>query len=78
VAIGDVVRKAVPYDTEFSRSAVHQVRQIVQQKIRSASREQIYNRFVDKKNQLLTGKVVGMNEQGTAYLVDVDGTIVSL
>jgi N utilization substance protein A len=78
VAIGDSVRKAISYDKEFSRSAVHQVRQIVQQKIRSAARERIYNRYIDKKGELLTGKVVGMNEQGTAYLVDVDGVIVSL
>jgi len=78
VAIGDVVKKPVIYDKEFSRLAVYQVRQIVQQKIRNASREQVYNRFISKKGELLTGKVVGMNEQGTAYLVDVDGAIVSL
>ncbi|ATG97458.1 transcription termination factor NusA [Mesoplasma lactucae] len=78
VAIGDVVKRPVEFEDEFSRLAVHQVRQIVQQKIRSSERERIYNKFIDKAHELLTGKVVGMNDQGTAYLVDVDGVNASL
>ncbi|ATZ16481.1 NusA antitermination factor [Entomoplasma freundtii] len=78
VQIGDVIQKEVLLEEDFSRLAVYQVRQILQQKIKGAERAQIYEKFIDREHEILRAKITGMNEQGTSYLIDIEGTQVSL
>ncbi|ATZ18694.1 transcription elongation factor NusA [Williamsoniiplasma somnilux] len=78
IEVGDTVKRELPFNDEFSRLAVYQVRQIIQQKIRGAERENVYAKFVAKTGEILSGKVTGMNEQGTSYLIDVEGTQASI
>lgn len=78
VNVGDVIHKEVLLEEDFSRLAVYQVRQILQQKIKGAERAQIYEKFINREREILRAKITGMNEQGTSYLIDIDGTQVSL
>lgn len=78
VKIGDVVNKEILFDEEFSRLAVFQVRQILQQKIKGAERTKIYEKFIGQEHEVLRAKVTGMNEQGNSYLIDIEGTQASL
>ncbi|AUF83503.1 transcription termination factor NusA [Mesoplasma syrphidae] len=74
----DLIRRPIEFNEDFSRLAVFQVRQIVQQKIKGAERAKVYAKFIDKQGEIIKGKITGMNEQGTSYLVDIDGTVASL
>jgi len=75
---GDVVHREIAFEKEFSRLAIHQVRQIIQQKIKGAERSRLYDKFADKNHQLLTGKIVGTNDRGDGYLIEVDDATTSL
>lgn len=76
--LGSIVKRNHEFDTEFSRLAVYQVRQIIQQKIRGAERENVYEKFISKQGEILSGKITGINEQKTSYLIDIDGTQASI
>ncbi|WP_031543156.1 transcription termination factor NusA [Mesoplasma photuris] len=76
--IGDQVRRKIEFNTEFSKSAVGQVAQIINQKIRGAERAKVYDKYIGKKGEIIRGKIIGINEQQTSYLVDLDGTTASL
>lgn len=76
--LGDFYYKELALDEDFSRLAVNQVRQILQQKIKMAERAKIYDQFINQEHQVLRGKVVGLNEQQTSYLVNVDGSQILL
>ena len=54
--IGDVVESAVSPDI-FGRLAAVQTKQILRQKIREAEKESLYNEFIDKKDEIITGIV---------------------
>ncbi|MFQ6862117.1 MAG: transcription termination factor NusA [Beduini sp.] len=54
--IGDVVENAVSPDI-FGRLAAVQTKQILRQKIREAEKESLYNEFIDKKDEIITGIV---------------------
>lgn len=75
---GDIIHRQIPFEKEFSRLAIHQVRQIIQQKIKGAERSRLYDKFADKNHQLLTGKIVGTNDRGDGYLIEVDDATTSL
>ncbi len=75
---GDIVHRQIAFEKEFSRLAIHQVRQIIQQKIKGAERSRLYDKFADKNHQLLTGKIVGTNDRGDGYLIEVDDATTSL
>ncbi|ATZ21512.1 transcription termination factor NusA [Mesoplasma tabanidae] len=76
--VGDKVYKQIDFDEEFSRVAVGQVRQIFQQKIRATERAMIYEKFIQLEGEIVRGKIVGMNDQGTSYILDIDGVHTSL
>ncbi|PPE05496.1 transcription termination factor NusA [Williamsoniiplasma lucivorax] len=76
--IGDIVKKEVHFGEEFSRLAVIQVRQILQQKIKGAERANVYSKFIDLEHTISPAKVTGMNEQGNSYLLDINGAQASL
>lgn len=78
VKAGDKVYKPIDFDEEFSRVAVGQVRQIFQQKIRATERAMIYEKFIPLEGEIVKGKIVGMNDQGTSYILDIDGVHTSL
>lgn len=54
--IGDIVETAVSPDL-FGRLAAVQTKQILRQKIREAEKENLYNEFIDKKDEIITGIV---------------------
>lgn len=72
--LGDIYYKELALDEDFSRLAINQVRQILQQKIKMAERAKIYDQFIDQEHQILRGKVVGLNEQQTSYLINIGGS----
>ncbi|AVP49064.1 transcription termination factor NusA [Williamsoniiplasma luminosum] len=78
IQIGETIKKEIHFNEEFSRLAVIQVRQILQQKIKGAERANVYDKFASLEHTILPGKVTGMNEQGNSYLLDINGTQASL
>lgn len=54
--VGDIVENAVSPDI-FGRLAAVQTKQILRQKIREAEKESLYNEFIDKKDEIITGVV---------------------
>ncbi|PPE06383.1 transcription termination factor NusA [Mesoplasma corruscae] len=76
--VGENVYKEIKFGDEFSRMAVGQVRQIFQQKLKATERESIYRRFAGLENEIVTGKIVGTNDNQTSYLLDIEGVQTSL
>ncbi|AOG60287.1 transcription elongation factor NusA [Spiroplasma helicoides] len=76
ITIGDSVYEPVAYNQEFSKLAVMQVGQIIKQKIREGEKNKLYEEFLPKNNEIVGGTIRDITE--TAYLVDVDGSIVSI
>ncbi len=60
--VGDVVETAVSPDI-FGRLAAVQTKQILRQKIREAEKESLYNEFIDKKDEVITGVVDRVEER---------------
>ena len=52
--LGDVVETLVSPDL-FGRLAASQTKQILRQKIREAEKESLYNEYIDKKDEIITG-----------------------
>lgn len=53
---GDVVGVEVP-TAEFGRNAIQTAKQVLVQRVREAERENVYNEFIDRKGQVLSGTV---------------------
>lgn len=69
--VGDIVNEEVT-PKDFGRIAAQTAKQIVVQKIREAEREKIYNEYVAKENEVVTG-IVRRVEQGNVF-VDIGKT----
>ena len=60
--IGDIIESQVSPDV-FGRLAAIQTKQILRQKIREAEKESLYNEFIDKKDEIITGVVDRVEER---------------
>lgn len=76
--VGDIIESAVSPEV-FGRLAAVQTKQILRQKIREAEKESLYNEYIDKKDEIITGTVdrveerfaiinIGSNVKTGAYL----------
>ena len=61
--IGDIVAEEVT-PRNFGRLAAQAAKQIVVQKIREAERDSIYDDYQDKENDIVTGTVQRVDENG--------------
>lgn len=64
--LGDIIEEEVT-PSSFGRIAAQLAKQVVVQRIREAERGVIYDRFIEKENELMTG-VVLRQERGSYYL----------
>ncbi len=64
--LGDIVEEEVT-PASFGRIAAQMAKQVVIQRIREAERGVIYERFIEKENELMTG-IVLRQERGSYYL----------
>lgn len=69
LVIGDIYRKEINA-SDFNRLAALQVGQILKQHVREAEKESIYEEFIEKKDEILTGTVSNVEEQ--YYLISID------
>ncbi|HSQ87901.1 transcription termination factor NusA [Romboutsia sp.] len=59
--LGDIIESEVtPMD--FGRIAAQTAKQVVVQRIREAERDIVYNEFMDKENEIVTGEVARVNK----------------
>ncbi len=65
-AVGEFVEEPMEI-TEFGRIAAQTAKQVIVQKVREAERAQVYEAFVDRVGELLTG-VVKRVERGNVYI----------
>ena len=54
--VGDVVAIEAPI-AEFGRNAIQTAKQVLVQKVREAERENVFNEYIDRKGQILSGSV---------------------
>lgn len=73
--IGDEIPFAV-MPTQFGRIAAQTAKQVVVQSIREAERKNIYNKFIGRKEQLITGRVERVTEN--RVFLSVENTECSL
>ena len=59
--IGDVYRKEIT-PSKFGRIAAQTAKQVVIQRIKDAERDVIYQDFVDRENELITGQIQRINK----------------
>ena len=59
--LGDIIENEVT-PKDFGRIAAQTAKQVVVQRIREAEREIIYNEFMDKENEIVTGEVARVNK----------------
>jgi N utilization substance protein A len=65
---GDMVE--IPKPTEWlGRISAQIAKQVIIQRVRDAEREKVYNNFIDKKSQLLTGSVKRYEEKNVIFEV---------
>ncbi len=53
---GDIVRVEAPI-AEFGRNAIQTAKQVLVQRVREAERENVFNEYLDRKGQILSGSV---------------------
>ena len=58
--LGDIIENEVT-PKDFGRIAAQTAKQVVVQRIREAEREIVYNEFMDKENEIVTGEVARVN-----------------
>lgn len=58
--LGDIYRKEIT-PSKFGRIAAQTAKQVVIQRIKDAEREVIYNDYVDRENELITGQIQRIN-----------------
>ena len=59
--LGDIIENEVT-PKDFGRIAAQTAKQVVVQRIREAEREIVYNEFIDKENEIVTGEVARVNK----------------
>lgn len=59
--LGDIIENEVT-PRDFGRIAAQTAKQVVVQRIREAEREIVYNEFIDKENEIVTGEVARVNK----------------
>ena len=59
--IGDIIEHEIT-TTEFGRIAAQTAKQVVVQRIREAERDIVYNEFIDKQDEIVTGEVARANK----------------
>ena len=59
--LGDIIENEVT-PRDFGRIAAQTAKQVVVQRIREAEREIVYNDFMDKENEIITGEVARVNK----------------
>ena len=59
--IGDIIENEIT-TTEFGRIAAQTAKQVVVQRIREAERDIVYNEFIDKQDEIVTGEVARVNK----------------
>ena len=59
--LGDIIENEVT-PKDFGRIAAQTAKQVVVQRIREAEREIVYNEFMDKENEIVTGEVARVNK----------------
>jgi transcription termination/antitermination protein NusA len=64
--LGDIIESEVT-PRDFGRIAAQTAKQVVVQRIREAEREIVYNEFIDKENEIVTGEVARVNK-GIVYV----------
>ena len=64
--LGDIIESEVT-PKDFGRIAAQTAKQVVVQRIREAEREIVYNEFIDKENEIVTGEVARVNK-GIVYV----------
>ena len=65
--IGDVVKKEIPAG-DFGRIAAQAAKQVVAQKIREAERIIVYDEFTDRANDVVSGTVIRIEDNGDLVL----------
>ncbi|MDO5036842.1 MAG: transcription termination factor NusA [Tissierellia bacterium] len=64
--LGDLVHKQIAPE-KFGRIAAQTAKQVVIQRIKDAERDVIYEEFVDRENEIITGEIQRINK-GNAYV----------
>ena len=59
--LGDIIENEVT-PKEFGRIAAQTAKQVVVQRIREAERDIVYNEFIDKQDEIVTGEVARVNK----------------
>ncbi|MBI2867320.1 MAG: transcription termination/antitermination protein NusA, partial [Chloroflexi bacterium] len=67
--VGDVIEKELPTPVGAGRIAAQTTKQVVMQRLREAERDLVYNEFVGKINDVVSGIVKGL--EGRTVLVDL-------
>lgn len=65
--LGDIIEHEVT-PKNFGRIAAQTAKQVVVQRIREAEREIVYNEFIEKENEIVTGEVARANKNGICSL----------
>ncbi len=76
VKVGDILKTEVNCE-EFRRNAVQNGKQIVIQKVREAERENIYEYFKGKEDELLTGVIRRIDDKRNVF-IEIGGTEIIL
>ncbi len=63
---GDIVAIDAPI-AEFGRNAIQTAKQVLVQKVREAERENVFNEYIDRKGQILSGSVQ-QNDRGNVIV----------
>ncbi len=71
--VGDVIETEVSPEV-FGRLAAIQTKQILRQKIREAEKESLYNEFIDKKDEIVTGIVDRVEDRFAIVNIGKTGT----
>lgn len=69
--LGDIIENEVT-PKEFGRIAAQTAKQVVVQRIREAEREIIYNEFIEKEGELVTGEVARVSDNKKTVYVRLD------
>lgn len=65
--VGDVVKKEIPA-VDFGRIAAQAAKQVVTQKIREAERIVVYDEFTERANDIVSGTVIRIEDNGDLVL----------
>ncbi|HPG31048.1 MAG TPA: transcription termination factor NusA, partial [bacterium] len=70
--IGDTVQVLLKKVNDMSRIGAQISKQIFSQKLKSEERNILYNRFIDKKGEIMTGVI--QRKAGNTYFIGIDGS----